>query len=77
MFDANFEPTIAEIMKEPAVRALMRADRVNPNDFEARLRFVSQGPARLSAPSLPRLVPIDRPRFAAKAMSAIADRCCG
>jgi hypothetical protein len=38
MFRANGEPTIDEILRDPTVRALMRADRVDAAEFETRLR---------------------------------------
>ncbi|KAB0677170.1 hypothetical protein [Aureimonas leprariae] len=38
MFRQNDEPTIDEIMRDPTVRALMRADRVDVVKFEAKLR---------------------------------------
>src|SRR5262249_34864036 len=34
----NCEPTIAEILSDSAVRAMMEADGVDPNELEAMLR---------------------------------------
>jgi hypothetical protein len=52
MFRANCEPTIDEIMRDPMVRALMLADRVDIARFEAKLRSLSravrQGPAAVA-----------------------------
>src|SRR5262245_44082319 len=38
----NREPTIAEIMSDSAVRAMMKADGVDPNELEAMLRHIAR-----------------------------------
>jgi hypothetical protein len=37
-----YEPTVEEIMADSAVMALMKADRVDPAQFETRLRKVGK-----------------------------------
>lgn len=46
MFDSSFELTITELLREPMVRALMKADRVDVREFETRLRLVAGGARR-------------------------------
>lgn len=44
------EPTIEEIMSDAAVVALMKADRVDPVQFESRLRKVGKRAGGYLAP---------------------------
>jgi hypothetical protein len=39
--DAVREPTIAELLSDPTVYAVMAADRVDPAALEAELRFIA------------------------------------
>jgi hypothetical protein len=38
----NREPTIAEILSDSSVRAMMEADAVDPNELEAMLRRIAR-----------------------------------
>jgi len=59
------EPTIAELLQDPLTRALMKADHVDADDLERRLRFkVARAAAKrlavsykmaVGAPSSPRV----------------------
>jgi hypothetical protein len=42
------EPTIIEILSDPIVKALMLADRVDPETLEGQLRSMAQEIAELS-----------------------------
>jgi hypothetical protein len=58
--------TVEEIMAEPIVRELMRADHVDPAAFEALLRSIAaRSPGRAAQPGVQRRRP---PRFYTSAL---------
>ena len=60
------EPTIAEILSDSMVKAMMRADRVDPEMLERDLRSIAQTIEANSRTSL-RSSPRKRPVFALRA----------
>lgn len=50
---ARYEPTIDEILADPTVKALMKADRVNPDRLQTKLRRLGRM-MELAPQSLPK-----------------------
>lgn len=70
----RLEPTIDEIMGDPMVRALMKADRVEPEQFEHRLRRMAGDGSRLAGD---RIESRSAGRFLPRLSAALDLRCCG